>query len=266
MPRVTVVVPTYDRPEFLREALESVRRQTFRDFECVVADDGSRPLAAEVVEPLAASDPRFRCIALPHSGWHGRVRNEALHASSSPLVAFLDDDDLWLPESLAERVKALEQESETALVFGQVERFGARAGLYPERVPQRPSLERLLRGNPIPCSTVLVRREVLEAAGPFREDIAITDYAMWLRVRRLAPIRGLERILARYRVHPEGMSRRRDVEARELELLYDGLEEEWDLPRRVLAPARRGICRSRARAAPRLRDAVTLWIRSITLS
>lgn len=264
MPRVSVLVPTYGRPGLLLETLGSVRAQTFADFECVVADDGSSPPAAEGVAPLASTDPRFRVLTLPHSGSHGRVRNAALAASSGPLVAFLDDDDVWLPDALAGAVAALDAEPDVALVFGQVERFGEGSGLFPRRVPTRPTLARLLEGNPIPCSTVVARREALESAGPFREDLAITDYAMWLAVRRRAPIRGLDRVQARYRVHAGAMSARRDLEAAELTRLYDELEREWQLPRRVLAPGRRGVHRLRARLAPDLASALPHWVRSVT--
>lgn len=264
MPRVSVLVPTYGRPGLLLEALDSVRGQTFTDFECLVADDGSSPPAAQAVAPLAARDPRVRALTLPHSGSHGRVRNAALAASSSPIVAFLDDDDLWLPDALAAAVAALDAEPDVALAFGQVERFGEGSGRYPRRVPTHPTLARLLAGNPIPCCTVVVRREALESAGPFREDLAITDYAMWLAVRRRAPIRGLDRVQARYRVHADAMSARRDLEAAELTRLYDELEREWQLPRRHLAPGRRGVHRLRARLAPDFASALPHWIRSLT--
>ncbi len=264
MPRVSVLVPTFGRPCLLLEALDSVRGQTFEDFECVVADDGSSPPASRAVAPLSARDPRFRVLTLPRSGSHGHVRNAALAASSGSIVAFLDDDDLWLPHALAAAVAALDAERDVALVFGQVERFGEANGLFPRRVPTRPTLARLLAGNPIPCCTVVARREALESAGPFREDLAITDYAMWLAVRRRGPIRGLERVQARYRVHAGGMSARRDLEAAELTRLYDELEREWQLPGRLLAPGRRGVHRLRARLTPDLVSALPHWVRSLT--
>jgi hypothetical protein len=111
----------------------------------------------------------------------------------------------------------------------------------------------------------VARREALEAAGPFREDLAIiSDYAMWLAIRRRAPIRGLERVQARYRAHAGGSSRRRDLEARELMRLYDELERDWGLSRRLLAPGRRSVHRTRARLAPDLASALPHWIRSLT--
>ena len=262
MPRVSVVVATYRRPDLLREALASVAAQTFRDLETIVAEDGGTEETARVVAESGA--PAAKHLALPFAGRHGRTRNEALRLVRSPLVAFLDDDDLWLPERLARDVAALEAAPEAGLVFGPVARFGERGDVWPRRVPPRVDLPRLLRGNCVPLSAVLARREALEEAGLFPEETEATpDYELWLRIARRRPLAVVDGPLVRYRLHAGGMSRRRALEVAELAALYDRLEAEWALPSRLLSPARRGLLRARARLAPTRREALGLRLRAL---
>lgn len=257
MPRVTVVVATHRRPALLAEALASVAAQTFRDFETVVSEDGGTDETARVVATSGA--PGARHLPLAFRGRHGAVRNAALRRISSPLVAFLDDDDLWHPRRLEAHVAALDAVPSAELVFGPVRRFGDRAGTWPRRVPSRVDLPRLLRGNCVPLSSVLARRKALERAGLFPEGTEATpDYELWLRVARSRPLVGHAEPLVRYRVHAGGMSRRKALEVEELAALLSRLESEWDLPPRLLSPARRGLLRSRARLANGLAEAFRL--------
>jgi glycosyltransferase involved in cell wall biosynthesis len=265
MPQVAVVVATWNRAALLAEALASVRAQTFADWECLVAVDGSTDGTGACLEQWVREEPRIRALHLPHGGVHGRVRNAALRETTAPLVAFLDDDDLWLPHTLARQLDSLAADPAAALVCGRVDRFGEDLGVWPRRpAPARLSLAHLLRGNVVPFSTVMARREALAEAGLFPEDVEATpDYELWLRVARRHPLCARPDVLARYRVHAGNMSHRRGLEVTELERLYDRLEREWGLPRRALAPARRGLARARARAAPRLADALRHWVRAL---
>lgn len=262
MPRVSVVVSTHRRPALLAEALATVAAQTFRDVETLVAEDGGTEETARAVAESGA--PRARHLPLPFSGRHGRVRNAALRAASAPLVAFLDDDDLWLPRRLEAHVAALDAEPAAALAFGPVLRFGEASGVWPRRVPPRVDLPRLLRGNCVPLSAVLARREALEEAGLFPEAAEVApDYELWLRIARRHALVGVADTLVRYRVHGGGLSRRKALELAELAALYDRIEAEWGLPPRLLAPARRGLLRARARLAPTRREALALRLRAL---
>src|SRR2546421_610268 len=102
--RVSVILPTYDRLPLLREAVESVRAQTWADWELVVIDDGSTDGTAEYLTELASVDPRVRVLRRPHRGNPARLRNEAVAASTGEYVAFQDSDDVWEPEKLARQL------------------------------------------------------------------------------------------------------------------------------------------------------------------
>lgn len=262
MPRVAVVIATHRRPALLAEALASVAAQTFRDFETVVAEDGGTEETARIV--AASGAPGVRYVPFAFCGRPGPVRNEALRRVSSPFVAFLDDDDLWLPRRLEVHVAALEAVPEAGLVFGPVQRFGDAAGTWPGDVPPRVDLARLLRGNCVPLSSVLARREALERAGlfPDRAELA-QDYELWLRVARSHVLVGHPDPLVRYRVHAGGISRRKALEVEALAAILERLESEWDLPPRLLAPARRGLLRARARLAGSVWETVRLRALSV---
>src|SRR3990170_289823 len=104
-PLVSVVLPTYNRSALLREAADSVRRQTYQHWELIVIDDGS---SDDTLTTLGRfDDPRLRLIRLEHTGNPARVRNAGLAVSLGEYVAFLDDDDLWPPDKLKMQLAGL---------------------------------------------------------------------------------------------------------------------------------------------------------------
>jgi GT2 family glycosyltransferase len=250
-PRVSVIVATCDRSRLLAEALDSVARQTFEDWECLVADDGSRDDTLRVLDQARARDFRIRAIPGPHCGLLGRVRNRAISEATGSLLALLDDDDIWLPGKLASQVALLDAEPDVALAFARAERFGEATGAFPKAgTPSRPSFERLWKRNFIPCSTVIVRRRALQLAGGFDESLPVAqDYDLWLRIARSYPIRFQAEVLCRYRVHAGAMSADRRSEAEALEAIYERLAERWRLPERFSRLGHRHVRRFRRRNA-----------------
>src|ERR1700688_1486822 len=103
---VSIILPTYNRLEFLRPAIESVFAQTFEDWELVIADDGSSADTRTYLETLD-DPPRIKVIWLPHSGRPSVVRNAALREARGEYVAFLDSDDVWLPRKLEIQIASL---------------------------------------------------------------------------------------------------------------------------------------------------------------
>lgn len=121
MPRVRVILPTYNRAELVSEAISSALGQTFHDFEILVADDGSTDHTAQVLDKLAVRDSRVRPLRVPHGG-AAAARNAAIRAAGDyEFVAFLDSDDIWVPDHLQECVELLQQHPDVALVSTAVE-------------------------------------------------------------------------------------------------------------------------------------------------
>jgi len=205
---VSVIIPTYNRADLVRRAVDSVLAQTFPNFELIVVDDGSTDRTQEV---LAAVDDRLVLIAQPRAGVSA-ARNQGLAAARSPLIAFLDSDDYWLPEKLAVQVHFFEENPEA--VICQTEEVWYRRGrrVNPRtrhRKPSgdvfRPSLELCL----ISPSAVMMRRELFDRVGRFDESLpACEDYDLWLRAAAEYPVHLLDRpLVIKTGGHPDQLSR-----------------------------------------------------------
>jgi glycosyltransferase involved in cell wall biosynthesis len=202
MPKVSIVIPTFNRPERLRQALLSVVRQTVGDFEVFVVDDGSRDgTALNVVE--AFEDTRLHCIRLPISRGPGAARNAGLARASAPYIAFLDDDDEWLPEKLEVQLGILETCAETV---GGV--YSARITV--DEVAATTAVTRFAqkkfdidKGNiAITTSSILLRRESLDAVGLFDETLfSGQDFDMWIRLAQVCDLVYVDRPLIKYFIH-----------------------------------------------------------------
>lgn len=205
-PLISVVVPTYNRSRLLREAVDSVRGQTYEEWELVVVDDGSTDDTAAVLAGL--DDPRLRVVRLDHTGNAAGVRNAGLAAARGDYVAFLDDDDLWMRPKLAIQLAGLQQSGCRwgYSAFDRIDEHG-RILIDPRVVPWRPHrgwiLEQLLRIEAIvPLPTVMAERSLLEEAGGFDETFWFCeDYELWFRLAARAAVHVEETRLARVRVH-----------------------------------------------------------------
>jgi glycosyltransferase involved in cell wall biosynthesis len=209
-PAVSVIIPTHNRADFIGETLASVCAQTFPDFEVIVADDGSTDNTKEVVTSLG--DTRIRYFWQPQSGGlPARVRNKAIGLSRGRYIAFLDSDDLWLPNKLEIQVPYMEAHPEVGFVFTNSEGFSStkeKWRLVKFGLNRKATLEDLLRENFIPMLTVLVRRTCLETVGGLCEDPAVNaieDYELWLRLATRYPFQYIPVLTARYRVHGKNL-------------------------------------------------------------
>ncbi|PIE22591.1 MAG: hypothetical protein CSA62_11500 [Planctomycetota bacterium] len=239
---IAVVIPAYRSERFLPAAVESVLSQTLLPEEVIVVDDGS----PEPVAPLLAEyGERVRVLRQANAG-PGAARNTGIGEASSPLIAFLDADDLWEPEKLEAQAALLAERPELGAVCGDawLLREGhvleRKWGSLAERGAPDLSFEGLLLANPISTLTVMARRELLLRAGLFDEDrklIAVEDYDLWLRLAELAPIGWIDAPLARYRVHASSLSSA-ETFLRGVTLVLEKLRRRHPEPRRLAAALR----------------------------
>lgn len=186
-PRFSVVIPVYNRAKSVGPTLESVRDQTFRDFECIVVDDGSvdgEDLRA-TVEGL--NDQRFRYLRRQNGG-ASAARNTGVGEAKGDIVAFLDSDDRWLPEKL-ERDLAAGADQHFVFSAVQVERGGRIVGLRPKTAPRsgEPMADYLACRQGFTQTSTIALPAVLAKAVPFDETITFggddTDYAIRLAAK-----------------------------------------------------------------------------------
>ena len=209
-PEVSVVLPTFNRLKYLRVAVDSVFTQTFTDWELIVADDGSEGETAAYVAALA-NRPKVKVLRLAHTGNPGAVRNAACRAARGEYIAFLDSDDVWLPEKLALQVASLRahpQRGWSHTAFAVIDESGelltgSRARGWP--AVEGVILERWIKLEiSIAVPSVIVRRQLLEQLGGFDlKQRMCEDYDLFLRLAALSEIDGVPETLVHVRSHRE---------------------------------------------------------------
>lgn len=216
MSKVSVIIPAFNQARYLRAAIDSVRRQTYRDVELVVVDDGSTDETPDVLREYAGT-PGVRTLRQQNAGV-GAARNAGFAASTGSLVTFLDADDYFHPDRIAHQVGHFWSRPEIGFGYCDIIRVGANDEVADSYEVQGARLvldgdifDSLLMGGYFPPHTVIVRREIFEQSGGF--DPALGGHAdldLWLRLSG-AGVRAdfLPEKLAYYRVHDGSMSRDR---------------------------------------------------------
>lgn len=200
---ISVVVPTFNRPSYLVEAVASVLAQTIPAAELIVVDDGSTEDCSDCLAPFR---DRVTYLRQANAGI-GAARNTGVARATGDFLAFLDDDDLWLPEKLACQLAAFRQRSELDVVYGHAEHF-----LSPDADDAtREQLGRIagkVLPTPLP-SAMLIRRAAFERVGPFDPTLQLgvdMDWFARLSERGLVT-EMLDAIVYRRRLHATNINR-----------------------------------------------------------
>ena len=189
MAAVSVIIPTFNRAQKIARAVASVLYQTFADYETLVIDDGSEDTTSKALAPFL---PHIQCITHSKNLGVSAARNTGIRASDSPLIAFLDSDDYWLPDKLATQVSFFSEHPEA--VACQTEERWIRRGVRvnPMKKHFKPSgeiFEPCLKLCVVSPSAAVVKRSLLEEVGVFDEDFPVCeDYDLWLRISWKYPI------------------------------------------------------------------------------
>ncbi|MCC6968119.1 MAG: glycosyltransferase [Nitrospira sp.] len=201
-PIVSVVIPLYNARDVIRDTVQSVLAQTYRDYEIVVIDDGSTDGSGELV---SAFGERVRYILQPNGGV-AQARNRGITASRGRYIALMDHDDLWEPEKLAKQVAVLEQQPAVGMVVTDVAHID-RAGrsmneIGPASQPQQEFARLFVQGFVPTPSATLIRKAVLEAVGGFDEQFnsaGMDDHELWTRLAATTTIVGIAEPLTYHR-------------------------------------------------------------------
>lgn len=234
-PLVSVVLPAFNRLEYLRAAIESVRAQTLTSWELIVADDGSGRDAADYLRGL--DDPRIRVLWLAHSGNPSIARNAALRETRGPYVAFLDSDDLWAPNKLEVQIGALRERAACRWSYTNVDWIDAAGEPTPPRetfvAEESQIVEALLAITAyIALPTVLAESSLLNETGAFDEELRFgEDYDLWLRLATRSGVVAVTDKLTRVRLHAENHSHDRRGFYRDWMRLYEKVRARTDDPR-----------------------------------
>ena len=259
---VSVIIPTWNRAAAVVAAVGDVLGQTESDLEVLVCDDGSTDESRERVQ--AITEPRLFWIDGPRSGCPAAPRNRGIRMARGEWIAFLDSDDRWLPSKLARQLEVANAAGVGAVSSNATRlRDGKPSGTVVDHPRPLIRTADLLSWNPVVCSSMVVRADVLARCGGFPEDrahLAIEDHALWLRVAALTDIAYIPESLVLYADDPATSVRSRlSTSADEQRLaLYEGYRQWWreagqrpSLRHRLLVAARCFRSRRRLRSASR---------------
>jgi glycosyltransferase involved in cell wall biosynthesis len=207
MPKVSVIIPTCDRAEYLRVAIASVLNQTFQDFELIVVDDASTNNPSELVESF--HDDRIKFFRHEARKGGSAARNTGIVNSKCDYIAFLDDDDEWFPDKLARQMALLlASPPEVGCIYtGYVTVDRSTGETRGQKIPQKRGdlssdllSENCLGGT----SSVLLKRDCFDKVGLFDEKLpSFQDYDLWIRISRKFHFDYIREPLLRYYLHQQ---------------------------------------------------------------
>ena len=218
MPRVSVVIPSYNHEKYVRAAIESVLTQSFQDFEILVTDDGS--VDRTVAEVQAIADPRLSLVVLPRNGGACAAINASIRRASGEYIAILNSDDVFLPGKLTKQVHYLDAHADVAAVFARPLFIGedglAYSGpehrdsvlLHAKNKPRHEWLRHFfIHGNALCHPSLLIRRRCYEEVGLYNPALAqLPDLEMWVRLLREHEIYLIEEPLVGFRIRDNEMN------------------------------------------------------------
>lgn len=210
-PEVSVVIPTYNHAHFLGKCLDSVIRQTYINWEVIVVNNSSVDNTVEVVEGFC--DKRIRPVNVRNNCIIAASRNKGIELSRSPIIAFLDSDDVWYPEKLQRCLAELEKGADLVCHGMRYIKNGKHWKDVKCGPAKKADFQNLFyNGNCIIVSTVVVRKECLLKVSCFDENpdiVSAEDYDLWLRLsKEKCRFRFIDDILGEYHCHENSMSRR----------------------------------------------------------
>jgi glycosyltransferase involved in cell wall biosynthesis len=212
-PKVTVILPTYNRLQFLRTAVASVLAQTYRNWSLIIADDGSDDETRAHLAMLEKM-PQVKVVWLTHAGNPARTRNAALREADGELVAFLDSDDVWMPTKLESQVRTLSEHRECRWCYTAFLRVDEQGRpLAAERNRRWTPFAGEILGPLISTAaslrtpSVLAERSLVAQVGGFDETLcAAEDYDLWMRLALASPVALVDEQLVHVRVHAANQS------------------------------------------------------------
>lgn len=209
-PKVSIIMNCLNCEKYLREAIDSVYAQTYKDWEIIFWDNASTDKSVKI----AKSYNGLRYFISNETVPLGKARNIAIEQASGEYIAFLDCDDLWLPIKLEKQVELLDSNKKLGLVYSDSYIIDEKVNLIKKTFfefvrPYRGDVfNELFLNNFIPLLTAIIRKDVLNKVGLFNSKYTIAEeYDLWLRIAEYYPIDFIEKPMAKYRIHRGNISR-----------------------------------------------------------
>ncbi|RKI28502.1 glycosyltransferase family 2 protein [Bacillus thuringiensis] len=223
---ISIVIPSYNASSFIKETIQSVQSQTYTNWEMIIIDDVSKDNTRELIKEEIKKDGRIQLIELQKNGGAAIARNIGINNAKGKYVAFLDSDDLWLPEKLEKQLEFM-QNNDIAFSFTSYQIMNQDGTLTDKvvHVPEKINYNGLLKNTIIGCLTVMLD---IEKLGRVQMPNIRTrqDTATWLKILRQGHYAyGLDEVLSKYRKVENSISSKKFKMAKMNWKLYREIEE-----------------------------------------
>ena len=206
-PKISVVIPSYNRAEYISATIDSILAQTYEDFEIVFIDDGSTDNTAEIVKTYMDKDIRVKYFKQRNSE-RAVARSYGITLSMGDYICLVDSDDIWYPKKLEVQLAVMEENPDVILSYASVNRIDMQGKTVGSAARQHEGYTgwvffELLKRNFIPSVTPMIRKETLAKVGEQNtEFIPYEDWDFWLRLSREGKFFHIVEPLGAYRLHP----------------------------------------------------------------
>lgn len=228
--KVSIITPVYNAERFIAKTIKSVQAQTYSNWELLLINDASSDSSESIIQDMMSEDARIKCINLQENSGAAVARNTGLDKATGQYVAFIDSDDMWLPDKLEKQLRFMSEHG-YAFTYTNLELISEEGDVLKSRlpIPRELSYHDLLKNTAIACSTVMIDQSVI---GTFKMPLVRRgqDTATWLMLLRTRNINayGLDDVLNRYRQVSGSISSNRFVALKRTWYTYRHIEK---LPR-----------------------------------
>lgn len=205
---VSIITPLYNSEKYIKETIESVLNQTYKNWEMIIVDDCSKDLGSEIVKLYQAKDKRIKLLELSKNLGGAGARNKAIEESQGRFIAFLDSDDIWKKEKLEKQINFMKK-NKYEFTFTKYERIDENSKKLNQIsiIPEKINYKGMLKNDPIGCLTAIYDTKFIGKI--YLPNIKINqDYALWLEIlKKIEFAYGLKINLAEYRVRKNSLSK-----------------------------------------------------------
>ncbi len=226
MPTISVIIHTYNNERFICETIESVLSQTYKDYEIIVVDDGSTDNTRNALLPYM-DKIRYH---YKENGGIASAKNAGIKSSKAKFIAFLDHDDLWVPDKLKIQMEYFNKNPQVGLVYSKFITFknGEKLRTRPKKGYSGWIFAKLLSKNFVQTSTVMIKKECINAVGLFDESFALADeYDLSLRIAKRFQCGFIDKELTKYRIHDKNASKNNLLFDKEYLKVYGKVYEDY---------------------------------------
>ena len=202
-PKVSIITPSYNQGRFLEAAIRSVLAQTYPNIEYILVDGGSQDESIEIIHKYEA---RFAWWASEKDRGHADALNKGFAHAGGEILAWLNSDDVYDPQAVAEAVAALQQHPEVGMVYADASLIDDTGAVVGQFAARQTDYRRLLRGSVhIPQATTFFRADLWRQLGPLDLSLFFSfDYDLWVKIARVSRLLYVPRRWAQFRIHEDG--------------------------------------------------------------